>query len=206
MRVMSPDRSTLKALLFVGPWLLGLVLLTLYPFVASFAWSFTHFDLLSPPRPAGTANYEQLSRELVQGGRLAQAAWNTTYYALVSVPLSIALGVLLAVMLSWNIRGQAFYRTLFFLPSVVPVVASSILWMWLLDPQDGLVNYVLSLAGPAWRRLVQQHGRSFLAAQLVARPRRLWLERCARANEPVGRRQLHDHLLGRAGRHTERAL
>jgi len=138
---------------FIGPWLVGLVLLTLYPFVASLAWSFSHFDLLSPPRFAGTSNYQQLADELASGGRFGQAVWNTAYYALVSVPLSIALGVLLAVMLSWKVRGQAVYRTIFFLPSVVPVVASSILWMWLLDPQDGLVNYVLSLAGlpaPGW--------------------------------------------------------
>jgi multiple sugar transport system permease protein len=71
----------------------------------------------------------------------------------VSVPLSIALGVGLAVMLSWNVRGRAVYRTVFFLPSVVPAVASSILWLWLLDPQAGLVNYLLSLVGlpgPGW--------------------------------------------------------
>ncbi len=72
-----------------------------------------------------------------RGERFGQAVWNTAYYALVSVPLSIVLGVLLAVMLSWNVRGRAVYRTIFFLPSVVPAVASSILWLWLLDPQAG---------------------------------------------------------------------
>ena len=79
--------------------------------------------------------------------------WNTAYYALVSVPLSIVLGVSLAVMLAWNVRGRAVYRTIFFLPSVVPAVASSILWLWLLEPQAGLVNYVLSSLGlpaPGW--------------------------------------------------------
>ena len=85
--------------------------------------------------------------ELLHGGRFGRAVWNTAYYALLSVPLSIVLGVVLAPMLSWKVRGQSIYRTLFFLPSVVPVVAASVLWMWLLDPQDGLLNYALSWVG-----------------------------------------------------------
>jgi multiple sugar transport system permease protein len=128
-------------------------MLIVYPFVASLAWSFTRYDMLSPPRYTGVDNYAQLAEELWTGQRFGQAVWNTSYYALVSVPLSIALGIGLAVMLSWQVRGRAVYRTIFFLPSVVPAVASSILWMWLLNPQSGLVNFVLSLAGlptPGW--------------------------------------------------------
>jgi multiple sugar transport system permease protein len=133
--------------------LVGFVGLVLYPFVATLYWSFCRYDLLSPPRFVGGANYRRLAEELIAGERFGQAVFNTGYYALVGVPLSIALGVALAVMLSWNVRGRAVYRTLFFLPSVVPVVAASVLWMWLLDPRDGLVNTVLSwlgLPGPAW--------------------------------------------------------
>jgi multiple sugar transport system permease protein len=131
-------------LLFVSPWLAGLILLFLYPFAASLYWSFCRYDLLSPPEFVGTEHYSRLGAELMAGERFGKAVWNTCYFALLSVPLSIALGVLLATMLSWKVRGQAIYRTIFFLPSVVPVVASSVLWMWLLDPRDGVVNYVLS--------------------------------------------------------------
>jgi multiple sugar transport system permease protein len=149
----SRARRRLTPLAFVGPWLVGLVALVVYPFVASLLWSFERVDMLSPSRYVGAANYERLAGELASGERFGQALWNTAYYALVSVPLSIVLGVTLAVMLAWNVRGRAVYRTVFFLPSVVPAVASSILWMWLLDPQAGLVNYLVSLVGlptPGW--------------------------------------------------------
>ena len=121
-------RPRLIPLIFIGPWLLGFAALVVYPFFASLYWSFCRYDLLNPPRFVGGVHYQRLAEELLGGGRFALAVWNTCYYALVSVPLSIALGVALALMLSWNVRGQAVYRTLLFLPSVVPVVASSILW------------------------------------------------------------------------------
>ena len=146
-------RTSATALAFLAPWLVGLLALVVYPFVASLVWSFTRYDMLSPPQFVGGANYARLAEELWTGQRFGQAVWNTAYYALLSVPLSIALGILLAVMLSWNVRGRAVYRTIFFLPSVVPAVASSILWLWLLNPQAGLVNYLLSLVGlpgPGW--------------------------------------------------------
>jgi multiple sugar transport system permease protein len=146
-------RQTGTALLFITPWLVGLFALVIYPFLASLIWSFERYDMLSPPHYVGGANYARLADELVTGQRFGQAVWNTAYYAFVSVPCSIALGVLLAVMLSWKVRGQAIYRTIFFLPSVVPAVASSILWMWLLNPQSGLVNYLLTSIGlpaPGW--------------------------------------------------------
>jgi multiple sugar transport system permease protein len=146
-------RATITALVFITPWLAGLFALVVYPFLASLVWSFQRYDMLSPPSFVGGSNYARLAEEFWTGQRFGQAAWNTAYYALVSVPLSIALGVALAVMLAWNVRGQAVYRTIFFLPSVVPAVAGSILWLWLLDPQAGLVNYLLSLVGlptPGW--------------------------------------------------------
>jgi len=146
-------RQLTAALPFLAPWLLGFATLIAYPFVASLFWSFTSYDMLSSPEFVGLENYRRLAEEFVRGERFGLAVWNTVYFALVSVPLSIVLGVALAVMLSWNIRGRALYRTVFFLPSVVPAVASSVLWLWLLDPQAGLVNYLLTsagLSGPGW--------------------------------------------------------
>ena len=125
----------------------------LYPFSVSLYWSFCDYDLLSPPVWVGGKHYHRLAGEIVSGNGFGRALWNTFYYAGISVPFSIALGVGLAVMLSWRIRGQAFWRTLCFLPSVVPVVAAAILWRWLLDPQDGPLNAALSvvgLPGPGW--------------------------------------------------------
>jgi multiple sugar transport system permease protein len=142
------------ALLFISPWLVGFVLLIAFPFAASLYWSFTQYDLVDAPRPVGFAHYETLAEELVSGEGFGEAVWNTFYYAVFSVPLSIALGIGMAVMLSWNVRGQAVFRTLLYLPSVVPVVAAAALWMWLLDPNAGLVNHMLGYIGiepgPGW--------------------------------------------------------
>ena len=179
--------------------------LTLYPFLATFYWSFCRYDLLTPPEPVGVDNYARLADELVHGGRFGQAVWNTIYYAGLSVPLSIAVGVGLAVLLSAPVRGQSVYRTLVFLPSVVPVVASSILWMWILDPQAGVVNRVLALfgiSGPGWFKSTAE--AAWLPAWLHGG--RIRIKRCAGADEPVGRWQFHDHLSRRAGRHSQAAL
>ena len=140
-------------LLFISPWLVGFALLVAFPFAASLYWSFTQYDLVDAPRPVGMKHYETLAKEFVAGEGFGEAVWNTFYYAVFSVPLSIALGIGLAVMLSWQVRGQAVFRTLLYLPAVVPVVATAALWMWLLDPLNGFVNHALgyeSGQGPGW--------------------------------------------------------
>ena len=150
---MRASSKLLTGLGFASPWLCGLLLLFLFPFAASLYWSFNRFDLINPPQSVGTENYQRLYTETVSGEGFGQALWNTAYYAGLSVPLSIVLGISLAVMLSWQVRGQAIFRTIFFLPSIVPVVASSILWMWLLEPETGMVNYALSwigISGSSW--------------------------------------------------------
>ena len=139
-------RELTTGLLMIGPWLVGFVALTLYPFFASLYWSFCRYDLLSEPRWVGLANYRRLASELATGDTFAQALGNTVYYAILSVALSVVLGVALAVALSWPVRGRAVYRTLCYLPAVVPTVAAAVLWIWLLDPQQGLVNGVLQEA------------------------------------------------------------
>ncbi len=144
----SNSQSEVRAgLAMVSPWLVGFCVLTLYPFLASFYWSFCRFDLLSAPKWVGFANYRRLSAEFFSSGTLARAIGNTAYYALLSVSFSVILGVLLAVMLSWEVRGRSIFRTLCYLPSVVPIVAAAVLWMALLDPQQGLVNGILLKLG-----------------------------------------------------------
>jgi len=140
------QRHELRAgLSLISPWLIGFLLLTLFPFVASLYWSFCDYDMLGVPRWVGFRNYERLATELYEGGTFARALANTAYFAVVSVTLSVILGITLAVSLSQKVRGRAIYRSLCFLPSVVPLVAASVLWMWLLDPQQGLVNGVLEI-------------------------------------------------------------
>jgi len=137
-------------LLMISPWLVGLLVLVLYPFCASLYWSFCRYDLLSEPQWIGWGNYSRLAGELAGGGTFARALGNTLYYAVLSVVLSVVLGIGLALMLSWQVRGRALYRTFCFLPSIVPTVAAAVLWVGLLDPQQGLVNGTLeSLHLPA---------------------------------------------------------
>ena len=142
-RFSSTSLRILRPLPFIAPWLVGFLTLTLFPFAASLYWSFCRYDLLTPPRWVGAENYRRLADELWTNGPFGRALWNTAYYAAVSVPLSIALGLGLAALLSQKVRGIALYRTLWFLPSIIPVVAAAVLWISLLDPQQGLVNHLL---------------------------------------------------------------
>jgi multiple sugar transport system permease protein len=137
--------------LFIGPWAVGFLVLQLYPFLASLYWSFTSYDLLSSPEWVGLANYRQLA-----GGDplFLKSLWNTAYYTGLSVPVSILASLGLALLLNQSLRGRAVYRTIFFLPSIVPAVAAAALWIWLLDPKAGMVNYLLGWVGvahpPGW--------------------------------------------------------
>lgn len=145
-------RKAFAGPLFIGPWLVGFVLLTAYPFVASLYWSFCRYDLLGSPQWAGTVHYRRLAREIATSSGFGQSLWNTVYYAALVVPGSVVLGVGLALLLNLRVRGQSVYRTLIFIPTIVPTVATSILWMWLLDPKRGLINRALSVFAvePTW--------------------------------------------------------
>ncbi len=143
-------------MLFASPWLIGFLLFFLWPFVASIYWSFCRFDLVNTPQWIGLDNYRRLAAEIGTDNGFGNALTNTLYYALISVPLSVAAGVGLALLLSIPIRGQAVYRTLVFLPSIIPVVATSVLWIWLLDPESGLVNYLLSWIGVSPQNWLKQ--------------------------------------------------
>jgi len=143
-------RRKLNGLLFISPWLLGFSVFTLYPFLSSIYLSFTSYDIVQPPRWVGLANYKALFTE-------DPLFWKSLFisirYAAVSVPLGVLVGVSLALLLTAKVRGQTIYRTIFFLPSIVPMVANAVLFNWLLNPEIGLVNQLLGLfhvKGPAW--------------------------------------------------------
>jgi multiple sugar transport system permease protein len=149
---MSLKNRQLLGYAFVSPWLLGVLLLIAWPFLASLVWSFCRYDLLQAPQFVGTEHYARLTEETIRGEGFGLAMWNTLYYAAVSVPISVVLGIFLAVVLSKKVPGQSLFRTLVFLPSVVPVVVASVLWVWLLDPASGIVNWSLGWTGlsPQW--------------------------------------------------------
>lgn len=137
-------------LLFISPWLIGFACFTAFPFVASILLSFCRYDVVSPPAWVGLANYEVLFAE---DPRFWHALGNTLFYAAMAVPLGLAAALGLALLLSLELRGISVYRTIFFLPSIVPAVATSVVFIWILNPQIGLVNGLLELfgvRGPAW--------------------------------------------------------
>lgn len=142
-------RRLTLGLAFVSPWVLGFFAFTLYPFAATLYYSFTNYNIVQHPKWVGLANYGGLLHDSLFWTSL----WNTGFYTVLEVPLSTAVAIGLALLLNMKIRGMAIYRTLFYIPTVVPIVASSILWLWLFNPSFGIVNEVLSglhINGPPW--------------------------------------------------------
>lgn len=143
-------RQNRTGFFFVSPWLFGFIFLQLWPFLGSAWLSLTSYDLVSKPRYVGLENYHTL---LTDDAAFWHSLGVTLRYAAISVPLNVVAGVALALLLNVEIRGQAIFRTLFYLPSVLPQVATSVLFMWLLNPEIGLVNGVLRMfhiEGPSW--------------------------------------------------------
>jgi multiple sugar transport system permease protein len=140
-----PERSRLlTALLFLSPWLLGLAVFVAYPIGASFYYSLTDYPVLRPPRWVGLDNYLYLLRGDEYFWRFA--VFNTLYM-FVEVPLSVVFGVGLAMLLNQRLRGMAFFRTMFYMPVLVPTVASALIWLWVLNPEYGLLNQGLQHVG-----------------------------------------------------------
>jgi multiple sugar transport system permease protein len=142
-------RGLRLGLLFISPWIIGFFIFYLYPFLATFYYSFTKFTGFGNPVFIGLANYDGLLHDAT----FRTALFNTFYYTVIEVPFSTAAALGLAILLNMNVRGQAIYRTLFYIPSVVPVVASSLIFVWIFSPEVGLVNSLLAdvhIPGPAW--------------------------------------------------------
>ena len=135
--------------LFASPWLIGLLLFYAYPLIASIYFSFTNYSILQPGEFIGLSNYKDLFSDQL----FWKSIYNTIYFAVYFVPLSIIFGVALAMALNMKVKGMGIYRTIFFLPTLVPHVALAVLWMWLLNPGFGLVNEILGavgIDGPSW--------------------------------------------------------
>jgi len=139
----------INGLLFISPWIIGFLVFQLYPFIASFYYSFTFFPALESPRWIGLRNFVRLAED----PRFLNALYNSAYYALFAVPLATVFAIFLAMLLNMKVRGLSFFRTLFYLPSITPVVATSIVWLWMFNPRNGIINFILDLVGirgPGW--------------------------------------------------------
>jgi multiple sugar transport system permease protein len=153
--------QTLTGLLFCLPWVAGLSIFTLYPVAASLYYSFCDYSVLQPALWTGTENYQRLVHDELFWVSLR----NTLLYAAFSLPLGMIVALCLALLLNCEVRGTSIFRTIFYLPSIVPVIASSMLWLWIFNPTYGLLNWALApfchlfgaqppgwLADPSWSK------------------------------------------------------
>ncbi|RKX31565.1 MAG: sugar ABC transporter permease [Verrucomicrobia bacterium] len=129
---------------FSSLWIVGLGVFTLYPVAASLFYSFCDYSILQRPVWAGMENFSTMLGDDVFWISLK----NTLIFAGFSVPMGLAVSLSLALLLNHEVRGRAVYRTIFYLPSIVPIVASSMLWMWIFNGQYGVLNWVI---GPLFR-------------------------------------------------------
>ncbi len=156
-------------ILFILPWLIGFLVFMLGPMFVSLVFSFCEYDVIHPARFSGLDNYKNLFAfhrvPTVEGIMVTaprdpyfwKSIWNTTYLTLIGVPVGLIIGLGIALLLNAEIRGMSLYRTFFYIPSIVPAVATSVLWFWLLNPQIGGVNFLLRhllepfhIAPPQW--------------------------------------------------------
>ncbi len=135
--------------MFIIPAVLGLLFFRLGPVFASFYLSLTKYEIITAPQWIGFANYTKLVKDALWLRSIEVTLWYVTLF----VPLSLTFAYAVALLMSRNVRGITTYRTLWYLPSVVPVVASATIWRWGLNPEFGPINYplkVLGLPAPRW--------------------------------------------------------
>ena len=171
----SQVREGVWGLLLISPWIAGLIVFTAGPILASLYWSFTEFDILAVPRWTGLDNYARalgLTKILpfwphLKADRLFyHAMGRTLIYAGVTVPIGTVSSLLLAILLNQGLRGTYVYRTLFFIPHLVPSIASVMLWKFLMHPRIGFINSTLAsigIQGPGW----MSHPKSALASVVL---------------------------------------
>lgn len=134
-------------LLFASPFIIGLIVLTAFPFLASLYFSFTNYNMKSTPDFLGLSNYIIM---FTNDSLFWPSLWNTFVHVLISVPLNLVFSLMLALLLNNRIKGINIYRTIYYLPNVVSMVAMSLLWLWMFQPGFGLINQIL---GPVYRLL-----------------------------------------------------
>lgn len=143
-RLSVSARNQILGLLFVSPWLFGLLAFTAYPILASLYYSFTLYDIINAPQWVGLQNYAIM---LSQDPQIPIVLYNTVYMVVIGLPATMIVAFLLAALLNNNITARPLFRTIFFLPSIVPVVAIGMVWLWLYNPNYGLINSTIAMLG-----------------------------------------------------------
>jgi multiple sugar transport system permease protein len=132
-------------LAFISPWVIGFAVFTLYPIGASLYYSFCDYDVLARPVWIGALNYQDMVTDHVYWRSLS----NTLVFAALSLPLGLSVALALALLLNRPVAGRGAFRAIFYLPSLLPVVASATVWLWILNGRHGLLNQALHWLGVA---------------------------------------------------------
>jgi multiple sugar transport system permease protein len=144
------ERRNLKwGLIFISPWLFGFIVFGIFPILYTFYLSLTRYSGIRPPIFIGIANYQRMAADPL----FLKAAYNTLYYTLLAVPIGVVVAMVLALAMNRKVREVAFYRAVYYLPSILPIFAISFVFVVLLNPGYGLVNWFLSALGlpsPNW--------------------------------------------------------
>ncbi len=146
----SRRREALAGYLFIMPWLFGFLVFFLGPIIASLILSFTRWNIVGDPTWVGLDNYITIFTEDL---RFKKSVEVTLTYSLFYLPLEVICGIGLAVLMNLKLRGIGFFRTIFYMPSVVPQVAAALVWVWMLNQRYGVINTLLSnvgVDGPNW--------------------------------------------------------
>ena len=149
MFISSAKREAIEGYLYIAPWLVGFLVFAAGPMLVSLFLSLTEYKIITPPDLVGIENYTRMFTDDL----FWRSLWNTVYYALIFVPVSIGGSLTCALLLNQRILGRTIFRAVYFLPSITPIVATAFLWLWIFQPNVGLANYLLSelgIEGPRW--------------------------------------------------------
>ena len=136
-------QQTMEGYACILPWLVGFLCFVAGPMLAAFVISFLDWSLLAPPEWAGFDNYARMFKDPL----FYTVLYNTAYISFLAVPLQLALALVIALGLNEKLSGVNFYRTIFSLPSQMPLVASALLWLWVFNPEFGLANALMTSIG-----------------------------------------------------------
>ncbi len=143
-------REALTGYMMAAPWIVGFLLLTAGPILASMMLAFSDYDVLHAPRYAGMSNFQNLFTD--DRATMLKAFGNAAYLAVFGIPLGMATGLAIAMLLNMKVKGMNYYRTAFYIPSIVPGIASAVLWAWILsgDPHKGLLDALWNVTLTPW--------------------------------------------------------
>ncbi|HEY3413545.1 MAG TPA: extracellular solute-binding protein [Armatimonadota bacterium] len=130
-------KDAVAGYVFIAPWIIGFIVFTIGPIVASFMLAFCQWDLINPAKWVGFGNYAQI---FTQDELFGKSLSNTIFFTVFSVPLGVAGSLAVALLLNIKVKGQAWFRTAYYLPAVTSAVAASVLWLWVFNPDFGLLN------------------------------------------------------------------